>query len=93
MLAISIEHCNLHRRIALRVLMLVGGGARWCVIFDLYSSLNLFLLLFLHSKRLLLGFMMITAGLSMWISNTATAVMILPIVEAVFEELRKVAKP
>ena len=33
MLATSIEHCNLHRRIALRVLMLVGGGARWCFIY------------------------------------------------------------
>ena len=30
-LASSIEYCNLHRRIALRVLLIVGGGPRWFV--------------------------------------------------------------
>ena len=35
----------------------------------------------------MLGFMIITSGLSMWISNAATTVMVVPIVEAVFEEL------
>jgi len=42
MLAISIEYCNLHRRIALRVLVLVGGGARWYFTFNL--KINRFLL-------------------------------------------------
>ncbi len=41
---------------------------------------------FLH--RLLLGFMVTTAFLSMWISNTATAAMMLPIAHAVLEEVR-----
>ncbi len=34
-------------------------------------------------RRLVLGYMLATAGLSMWISNTATAVMMLPIALAV----------
>jgi len=32
MLATSIEYCNLHRRIALRVLLFFGGGARWLIL-------------------------------------------------------------
>ena len=39
--------------------------------------------------RLLLGFMGTTAFLSMWISNTATAAMMLPIAHAVLEEIRE----
>ncbi len=31
-IATSFEYCNLHRRIALRVLTFVGGGARWLVL-------------------------------------------------------------
>lgn len=37
----------------------------------------------LAPRRLVLGFMLATAGLSMWISNTATVLMMLPIVAAV----------
>lgn len=44
-----------------------------------------------QSPRLLaLGFMIVTSFLSMWISNTATAAMIVPIVDAVVKELTKV---
>lgn len=59
--ALAMEKWKLHRRIALRVMLLLGGGAR----------------------RTLLGFMTATALLSMWISNTATAMMMVPIASAV----------
>lgn len=35
-----------------------------------------------------MGFMVVTAFLSMWISNTATSAMMLPIANAVLEQLR-----
>lgn len=37
--------------------------------------------------RLMLGFMSVTAFLSMWISNTATTAMMIPIVEAMLEQM------
>ena len=61
MMAIGVEHSGLHRRIALKILILVGTSPR----------------------MIMLGFMTTTAFLSMWISNTATVAMMLPIVEAV----------
>ena len=39
------------------------------------------------SARLMLGFMFTTMFLSMWISNTATTAMMLPIVDAVAEAI------
>lgn len=65
MIALTIEKWNLHRRIALHIIELVG------------TSLI----------RVILGFMLSTALLSMWISNTATTVMILPIGMAVVAKL------
>ena len=60
LLALAVEKWNLHRRVALTVLVRFG-----------------------RSPGLLVGtVMVITAGLSMWISNTATTLMMLPIVLA-----------
>jgi len=60
LLALAVEKWDLHRRIALTVLVAVGRGP----------------------MTLTLAVMGITAALSMWISNTATTLMMLPIVLA-----------
>ena len=56
-IALAIERWNLHRRMALHVVRVVGEQPR----------------------RLVLGFMLAVAFLSMWISNTAASMMMLPI--------------
>lgn len=65
MIAMTIEKWNLHKRIALTIISIIGT--------DL--------------KKIILGFMVATAFLSMWISNTATALMMLPIGMAVVNQL------
>ena len=65
-LAIAIERWNLHRRIALNIINLIGTNV----------------------KSIILGFMVATAFLSMWISNTATSMMMLPIGMAIISQLK-----
>ena len=56
-IALGIERCGLHKRIALNIVSVLGTG----------------------QKTLIFGFMFATALLSMWISNTATTLMMVPI--------------
>ena len=48
-------------------------------------------ILYARERMLILGFILPTAFLSMWISNTATTAMMVPILEAVIAELESVA--
>src|SRR5699024_7666129 len=57
MLALGMQRWNLHRRIALRIVLLVGT----------------------RPTRLVAGLMIATALLGMWVSNTATAMMMIPL--------------
>ncbi len=67
-MALAMEKWDLHRRIALKVLSIVGGSP----------------------FMILLGFMFSSAFLSMWMSNTATAMMMLPIAFSVTTALEEV---
>tara|TARA_B110000008_G_scaffold272664_1_gene305725 strand:- start:60 stop:1526 length:1467 start_codon:yes stop_codon:yes gene_type:complete len=65
-IAIAIQKWNLHKRIALNIINLIGTNI----------------------VNIILGFMIATAFMSMWISNTATSVMMLPIAMAIVAQLR-----
>lgn len=65
-IAIAIEKWNLHKRIALNIISIIGTNV----------------------SKMILGFMLATAFLSMWISNTATSVMMLPIGMAIVAQLK-----
>ena len=65
-IAIAIEKWNLHKRIALNIINLIGTNI----------------------VNIILGFMIATAFMSMWISNSATAVMMLPIAMAIVTQLK-----
>lgn len=65
-IAIAIEKWNLHKRIALNIIRLIGTNVIYII----------------------LGFMVATAFLSMWISNTASAVMLLPVGMAIVLQLQ-----
>ena len=65
-IAIAIQKWNLHKRIALNIIRIIGTNV----------------------VKIILGFMIATAFMSMWISNTATAVMMLPIAMAIVAQLK-----
>lgn len=66
-IALAIQKWNLHKRIAMTVIRMVGT----------------------KGHRIMLGVILATAGLSMWISNAATALMMLPIGLALIEEVKE----
>ncbi|MCM2971293.1 SLC13 family permease [Larsenimonas suaedae] len=57
LLGLAMQYWNLHKRLALKILLMVGQSP----------------------KRQVAGFMLATGFISMWVSNTATAIMMLPI--------------
>ncbi|KAJ7523906.1 hypothetical protein O6H91_18G067400 [Diphasiastrum complanatum] len=67
-LALAVERYQVHRRLALTTLLLIGGKQ-------------------MDPRLLLLGFCIGPAFVSMWISNTATSIMMMPIAVGVLEKL------
>lgn len=67
LIAAAMQKWNLHQRIALNIICVIGSSP----------------------KRLLLGFMVATSFLSLWISNSATTMMVLPVATAVIMEFAR----
>ncbi|MEC5422892.1 DASS family sodium-coupled anion symporter [Virgibacillus sp. C22-A2] len=70
MIALAMERWNLHKRIALTIISVIGT----------------------NTDRIILGFMVATGFLSMWISNTATAMMMVPIGLAIIYQISDALK-
>ena len=66
LLALGLQRCGLHKRIALRIVAAIGS----------------------RPSRLVLGFMLSSSLLSMWISNTASVLVMMPIGLAVLEQAK-----
>ncbi|NOY95592.1 MAG: SLC13/DASS family transporter [Chlorobi bacterium] len=67
LIALAMERWNLHKRIALKILIFFG----------------------ISPGRILMGFMLATSFLSMWMSNTATAMMMIPIAMSIILKLEE----
>ena len=70
MIALAMEKWNLHRRIAVTIISVIGT----------------------NMDQIVLGFMVATGFLSMWISNTATAMMMVPIGLAIIYQISDALK-
>lgn len=68
-IALAMEKWSLHKRIALKIILLTGTSP----------------------DRIILGFLLASAFISMWISNTATAMMMLPVGLAVITQIEEQA--
>ncbi len=68
-IALAMERWNLHRRVALKIILTIGTSP----------------------TRILLGFMTASWALSMWVSNTATTMMMVPIALALMIKLEESA--
>jgi sodium-dependent dicarboxylate transporter 2/3/5 len=66
--ALAMQKWKLHKRIALKLMLLVGNSP----------------------ARIMLGFMLATSFLSMWISNTATTMLMVPILMSIILKLEEV---
>jgi sodium-dependent dicarboxylate transporter 2/3/5 len=64
MLSTALERSGAHRRLAILLLRVIGGGS---------------------GRRVLAGFSVATALLSMWVSNTASTLMMLPVAAALLD--------
>ncbi len=65
-LALGLQHSGAHKRLALKIVNLIGSKAH----------------------QLILGFMVVSGFLSMWISNTASVMVMLPIGISVIENVK-----
>lgn len=70
LIALAMEKWNLHKRIAVLIILAIGTSP----------------------KRIVLGFMAATGFLSMWVSNTAAVMMMIPIGTSIIYQVAKNAK-